>query len=128
MKQKDTTESSFIRRSRWTGLMLVLVAAVTLEATSLIQFFFSQNAIRQEATLRAESELESTRLEILNVIDQAESAVRNNIWIARWCLDYQDSLSLVTSRLPPSRWCPDATAEIRSAPPIPTRNPAGTPC
>ena len=99
MKQKVKKDDSFIRRSRWTGLMLVLVAAVTLEATSLIQFFFSQNAIRQEAALRAESELESTRLEILNVIDQAESAVRNNIWIARWCLDFQDSLSLVTSRL-----------------------------
>ena len=99
MKQKEPTENSFLRRSRWTGLMLVVVAAITLEATSIIQFFFSQKGIQQEAALRAESELESTQLEILNVIDQAESAVRNNMWIARWCLNFQDSLSLVTSRL-----------------------------
>ena len=99
MKRKEQTESSFLRRSRWTGLMLVVVAAITLEATSIIQFYFSRRGIQQEAALRAEGELESTRLEIINVIDQAESAVRNNMWIARWCLNFQDSLSLVTSRL-----------------------------
>ena len=99
MKQKELTERSFIRRSRWVGLMLVVVAAITLEATSIIQNYFSMRIIQKEASLRAESEMESTQLEILDVIDQAESAVRNSIWIARWCLNVQDSLVSVTKRV-----------------------------
>ena len=77
MKQKDTTESSFIRRSRWTGLMLVLVAAVTLEATSLIQFFFSQNAIRKldpEAGKNAAAVVKATILPL--IIRRAEKWFR----------------------------------------------------
>ena len=82
-----------------TGLLLVIVAAVTLEVTAVIQMYFSQKGIKAEASLRAESELEATQCEILDVIDQAESAVKNNVWIACWALDNPDSLSAVCRRL-----------------------------
>ena len=81
------------------GLVLVIVAALTLEATALVQFYYSQKAIREEADLRAESQLEATRSKILDVIDQAEAAVRNSVWIAQWCLDVPDSLVRVCTRL-----------------------------
>jgi sigma-B regulation protein RsbU (phosphoserine phosphatase) len=92
-------EISFIQRSTRAGLFLVIVAAVTLEATSLIQYYFSQKGIKEEAALRADSEMEATKLKIIDVIDQAESAVRNSVWIAQWCLEFPDSLKSVARRI-----------------------------
>ena len=81
------------------AFLLVLIAALTLEATALVQFYFSQKAMREEANLRAESQLDATRSRIMDVVDQAEAAVRNSVWIAQWCLDYPDSLERVSRRL-----------------------------
>ncbi|MBR4808773.1 MAG: SpoIIE family protein phosphatase [Bacteroidales bacterium] len=81
------------------ALLLVIVAAVALEATALVQFYFSQNGLREEARLRAESQLEATNYEIMDIIDQAEAAVRNSIWIAQWSLDVPDSLGRVCERI-----------------------------
>ena len=81
------------------ALLLVFVAAVALEATALVQFYFSQKGLREEAELRAEGQLEATRYEIMDIIDQAEAAVRNSVWIAQWCLDYPDSLQRVCQRI-----------------------------
>ncbi len=88
-----------IKKSRGTGLLLVLVAAATLEATTLIQYVSSQRMLKREASQRAESELRATRNQIMDVVDQAEAAVHNSIWIARWCLDYPDSLVVVSRRI-----------------------------
>lgn len=81
------------------ALLLVIVAAMTLEATTLVQFYFSQKGIREEANLRAESQLDATRNKIMDVINQAEAAVRNSVWIAQWVLDYPDSAVRVCERL-----------------------------
>ena len=81
------------------AMLLVVVAAFTLEATALVQFWFSQKGLREEAELRAESELEATRYEIMDIIDQAEAAVRNSVWIAQWCLNVPDSLGRVCRRI-----------------------------
>ena len=95
MKLKDNPVTRLVTRSKWTGLMLVIVAAVTLEATAVIQYYFSRRGIHEEATKRAESQLESTQNKILDVINRTEAAVENNAWIARWCLDVPDSLARV---------------------------------
>ena len=89
----------FARKTTGKGLLLVVVAAVTLEATSLVQYFSSRRMLMEEASLRAESELRATRNEIMDIVDQAESAVHNSIWISRWCLDYPDSLAVVSRRI-----------------------------
>ncbi len=99
MKVSDSKNKAFLRQSAKTGLLLVIVAVVTLEATALVQYYFSQKSIREEASLRAQSQLESTRLQITDVINQAEAAVRNSVWIAQWCLDYPDSIVAVTRRI-----------------------------
>ena len=88
-----------VKKSRGTGLLLVFVAAATLEATTLIQYLSSQRMLKREASQRAESELRATRNQIMDVVDQAEAAVHNSIWIARWCLDYPDSLVVVSRRI-----------------------------
>ena len=46
------------------GFLIILTAAIILEATAVIQFYFAQKGLREEATHRAESELEATGLEI----------------------------------------------------------------
>ena len=81
------------------GLLLVIAAVVTLEATSITQYYFSRRGIKQEATQRAQSELEATELKIMDVVNQAEAAVRNSVWIAQWCLNVPDSLVRVTQRI-----------------------------
>ena len=87
------------RKATTTGILLVVVAAITLEATSLIQYYYSEKGLEKEAAGRAESQLEATRNKIMNVINEAETAVRNSEWITRWCLDYPDSLPSVCRRI-----------------------------
>ncbi|MBR4771151.1 MAG: SpoIIE family protein phosphatase [Bacteroidales bacterium] len=99
MKSRSTKANTGIRKSTTAGLLLIIVAALTLEATSLLQNYFSRKGLMEEAQLRAESLLETTRLQIADASHQAESAVRNSIWIAQWCLDYPDSLPRVPSRI-----------------------------
>ena len=78
--------------------MLILAAAM-LEATTLIQFLFAQRALDEEASSRAETQLDATRNKIMDMIDQAESAVRNSEWIAQWTLTCLDSSERVCSRI-----------------------------
>ena len=92
-------KKSNIRQLARPGLLVILVAVITIEATALIQYYYSFKGIRAEAVLRAESQLETTHIRILDVVDQAEAAVRNSIWIARWCLDVRDSLQVVARRV-----------------------------
>ena len=79
--------------------MIVFAAAAVLEATNIVQYFYSQKVLREEAQKRAESQLETNRVRIMDVVNQAEAAVRNSIWIARWCLDVPDSLHVVARRI-----------------------------
>ena len=81
------------------GLWVVVVAIITLEATSIVQFFYSQRGIRQEAERRAESELRSADNKIMDIVDQTEVAVINSVWIAEWCLLNPDSLVRVPQRI-----------------------------
>ena len=99
MKLKKTFDELFIKQSLRQGLLVVLVAAITLAGTSLIQYFFSVKGLQEEASRRAETQLEATRNGIMDIINQVETAVRNSVWIAQWCLDYPDSISRISERL-----------------------------
>lgn len=81
------------------GIMVVFVAAATLALTTFLQLFYSHKAIREEASLRAESELNEARKEIMDIVDQTEAAVRNSIWISQLCLNKPDTLSRVPMRV-----------------------------
>ena len=80
-------------------LMVVIVAALTLEATSIIQYIYSQRGIKQEASSRAEGELKGAENKIMDVVNQTEAAVRNSIWVAQWCLDNPNSLDRIPQRV-----------------------------
>ena len=81
------------------AIATVIVALVTLEATFLIQYYFSRKSIYEEATRRAESQLEATNLKITDVMDQVEAAVRNNVWPVRKTLPAPDSLWVLSRRI-----------------------------
>ena len=91
MKFKDIIASKSTR----TAILLVVVAAITLEATSLLQGVFSRKTLQAEMSMRAEGRLNLLKSEIMNVINQAEAAVRNKVGIAQWSLDNPDSLGSV---------------------------------
>lgn len=99
MNLKDIAENKILKMSAQAGLIVVIIAILTLEATSIIQYFYTQESIKREASLRAQSELKSAQNRILDIVDMAESAVRNNLWIAQWCLNVPDSLMRVPQRL-----------------------------
>ena len=99
MKVKDILTLRPLRQAAQAGLMLVVTAALTLLATSLIQYLFARRGLCNEAENRARSEMEIAKGQISSVIDQAEAAVRNSAWLAAWGLDYPDSLASVSRKI-----------------------------
>ncbi len=97
MRTKLKLEERIKRNSALTALLLVVVAALTLEATSLIQYYYSEKGIKEEASRRAESQLENTRLKIEGVLDQVEAVIGSNIRLTQWGFDHLDSLDMITS-------------------------------
>ena len=99
MKIINPDEIKAIRQGARAGLLLFLVALLALEGTSITQYLFSKKGMQEEATLRARSQLETIEMQIMDVVNQAEAAVRNSVWIAQWCLESPDSLVRVTQRI-----------------------------
>jgi len=99
MKKEKHKLTDIEKKSARIGLILIFIAALTLEATSITQYIFSQKGIREEASMRAESQMETTKARIMDIINQAEAAVRNSVWIAQWCLEVPDSMGRVTERI-----------------------------
>lgn len=98
MKLNRKENKGFVLSLR-SRLLLVIVAAFTLVATSIIQYIYTQRSIKQEASLRAEGELNSAENKIMDVVNQTEAAVRNSIWVAQWCLENPDSLKRIPQRV-----------------------------
>lgn len=100
---KESKFKEFFRvekdRKTWGRVFLIFLAAVILEATSFMQLHLLGRSTNREATIRAENVLRTAQYEILDVVDQAEQAIRDNMWIVQWCLDNPDSISNVTRRI-----------------------------
>ena len=101
MSKTEKTEKKVLSRSaRAGGLLVVVIAIVTLEATGIIQYIYSQRGIKEEASQRAQSELQSAANKIMDIVNQAEGSVSNSLWVAEWCLDASpDSLVRVPQRM-----------------------------
>ena len=83
----------------YTGIWIILVAAIVLEATTCIQYFYSRSTIRAEAEQRAKSELRRAELEINVVTAQLESAVKMLAMMAERYVDTPDSMFSATRAL-----------------------------
>ena len=65
------------------SLAIIVTAAVLVEITSGIQYYYAKEGIRQEVEHRAESELRAKSLEIRNVMNVVEVVVENTASSAR---------------------------------------------
>lgn len=99
MNKQYSLSKKILRREFWTGMLLLVVAAVTLEATSLAQFFFTQKSVTEIASKRAEENLENAKVDILNILNQVETAIHNDIWMVRACLPIRDTIWKVTEHV-----------------------------
>ena len=81
------------------SLALIIISIVTLEGTSLIQFFYSRDMMQEEATLRAQGRITTTNMQITSVMDQVETALNNNLWSVHTLLSNPDSLWSLTHRI-----------------------------
>lgn len=78
------------------NIAIILTAAILIEATSAIQYFYAKEGIRKEVEQRAEGELQAKSLEIRNVKNIVEVAVANTVWAVEQRLSEPDSLEAVT--------------------------------
>ena len=83
------------RKSAWMGLILVLIAALILESAEIVQYFFSQKAIRENASSQVQGQLNATRDNIMILIDKTENALWNSLWMVQQYLNMPDSLERV---------------------------------
>lgn len=82
-----------------TSLAVIVTAAVLVEATSGVQYWFAKKGIQEEVEHRAESELRAKSLEIQNVMNTVVVAVRNMAWAVEQRLAQPDSMLAVTQKL-----------------------------
>ena len=81
------------------GFWILLVAAVVLEATACLQYFYSRAAIDHEAVDRARAELRAAELEINAATVELEAAAKMLTNMAELSLDYPDGIFTCTSTL-----------------------------
>ena len=72
--------------------MMILVAALLLAATSLIQYFYAHRGLTMEADQRVQRELTVSQLRIENVTRPVEIAVNNTAWMVEMNLSNPDTL------------------------------------
>ena len=78
------------------GIWILIVAAVILQATACIQYFYSREGLRKEAEHRATAELRRAELEIDVICTQVEMGVKTMALLAERNLQYPDSMFSIT--------------------------------
>ncbi len=84
------------RKRSLAGLWILIVAAVVLECTSCLQYFFNRNTIRRETLAHAQSELRKVELEVNVHAVQFETAVKMLAMLAEKNLNSPDSMLSAT--------------------------------
>lgn len=97
MSKEKTKLNSLMKRSVIEALLLVIVAAATLEATALLQMKFSQDTIKKEALLMAESAMDQTKDKIMEIVTETETSLRNSSRVVQWSLPSPDSVNVFLS-------------------------------
>lgn len=90
-----STEKTTIHRSR-SGVWVILIAAIVLQAISCIQYLTSRRAIRHEAEQRAKTELRKAELEIELHTIEMETAAKGLALLAEKYVDHPDSIYTAT--------------------------------
>ena len=94
-KLKDVMKSLQTR----SALAIIITAAVLIEGTSAVQYWFAQKSIRNEVQHRAETELRVKTLEIQRVMASVEAAVTNTVWAVEKNIGDINAATAITQRL-----------------------------
>ena len=84
MKKRRNWFRSLQARS---SISLLIVAAVMIQISGAVQFYFARNGIRKEVDERARTEMSMRSLEIRQRVTNVESAVDNVDMILSWVVD-----------------------------------------
>ena len=79
--------------------MMIVVAALMVAATSVIQSYYAHRGLLSEAEQRAQRELTITQLRIENVTGPIESALVNTVWMVQMNLSNPDTLQTLLRNL-----------------------------
>lgn len=83
----------------WSSIALVVIAAILVELTSAVQYYYARENIYKTVQQNAETELKVKSLEIQKVMTAVETATSNMVWYAKQRLSQPDSLYEVSRRL-----------------------------
>jgi len=86
-------------KSQASNLILIIIAALLVEVTSIVQYFYAKNGVRNEVEQRATSELRIKSLKIQNVMNEIEVAVREMAWLVERNIYSPDSMLIITQRV-----------------------------
>lgn len=89
MKKKGKWWRSLHTRS---NLAMLIIAAVMIQVSGAVQFFFARNGIRKEVDVRAQSEMRMKSLEIQQMLSGVESAVDNINSMLEWTIEHPDNI------------------------------------
>ena len=92
-------KNPFVKMYARQGLLMVLLAALLLEVTSLIQYIYAKKGLRKEADSRAQSEMTATRLRIENYTLSVENDARLLSWAMSGFLDNPDELPALITKM-----------------------------
>lgn len=80
---KKLLRDSFDRLAARQGLYIILTAVIALEATGLLQYYFSRKAVREEADSRAASEMQVARL----TAEKTTLTIEGSAYALAWILE-----------------------------------------
>ena len=92
MKKKWKGLHSLHARS---NLAMLIIAALMIQVSGAVQFFFARNGICHEVDDRAQSEMKMKSLEIQHMLSSVESAVYNINSMLTWTIDSPENIYTV---------------------------------
>ena len=81
------------------SLGIIFIAAVLVEATNAVQFWYAKRGIKDGVERRAKGELRAKSLEIENVTTAVEAAIDNMVWAVEAELSHPENIPAITLRL-----------------------------
>ena len=74
------------------SLALLILAAILIQVSGAVQYYFARNGIRNEVEHHAKTEMMVRHLEIQQMVSGVESAVENVRWLLDWAADNPETI------------------------------------
>jgi len=83
----------------YTGLTVIIVAAILLQGISAIQYYYTRSLLADELEKRAESEITTKAIIVKNALNMAENSLSGHIWYMKRNIAYPDSMYDIAERV-----------------------------